>query len=130
MVRAHYPEIENPHRYSKQEVDDADIIVDWHFGCHLPDWFGGACASLTDRYPNYKLVCNQPTKQRACSICVRPTIILNNGPILRQAPESTIGQPMAVYWQGIYAEYSVEYSKCHALNGILVLIVDDCRMLN
>ena len=56
MIRAHYPEIEHPKRYSKEEVDNADIIVDWHFGCHLPDWFGGACASLTDRYPNYRLV--------------------------------------------------------------------------
>eukprot|EP00976_Prorocentrum_cordatum_P070890 1180112-Prorocentrum_minimum.AAC.3 len=37
---------------------------------------------------------------------------------------------MAVYRQGIYIEYSVEYSKCRALNGILVSIVDDCRLLN
>eukprot|EP00959_Pyramimonas_sp_CCMP1952_P372479 7800378-Pyramimonas_sp.AAC.1 len=39
----------------------------------------------------------------------------------RQAPESTVGQqPMAVCRQGIYVEYSVEYSKCRAMNGILV----------
>eukprot|EP00959_Pyramimonas_sp_CCMP1952_P414886 8692689-Pyramimonas_sp.AAC.1 len=35
----------------------------------------------------------------------------------RQAPESTVGQPMAVGRQGIYVEYPVEYSKCCALNG-------------
>eukprot|EP00976_Prorocentrum_cordatum_P086345 1186474-Prorocentrum_minimum.AAC.6 len=35
-----------------------------------------------------------------------------------QTPESTVGQPMAVRLQGIYVEYSVEYSKCRALNGI------------
>eukprot|EP00976_Prorocentrum_cordatum_P071770 1180450-Prorocentrum_minimum.AAC.1 len=37
----------------------------------------------------------------------------------RQAPESTVGQPMAACRQGIYVEYSMEYSKCRALNGIL-----------
>eukprot|EP00959_Pyramimonas_sp_CCMP1952_P050170 1048344-Pyramimonas_sp.AAC.1 len=47
-----------------------------------------------------------------------------------QAPESTVGQPMAVCQQGIYVEYSVEYSKCRALNGILVSTVDDWRLLN
>eukprot|EP00976_Prorocentrum_cordatum_P047930 967866-Prorocentrum_minimum.AAC.1 len=31
---------------------------------------------------------------------------------------------MAVCRQGIYVEYSVEYSKCRALNGILVSTVD------
>ena len=38
----------------------------------------------------------------------------------KQAPESTAGQPMAVCRQGIYVEYPVEYSKCCALNGILM----------
>eukprot|EP00959_Pyramimonas_sp_CCMP1952_P083224 1739286-Pyramimonas_sp.AAC.1 len=33
-----------------------------------------------------------------------------------QAPESTVGRPMAVCRQGIYVEYSMEYSKCRALN--------------
>eukprot|EP00959_Pyramimonas_sp_CCMP1952_P095206 1990788-Pyramimonas_sp.AAC.2 len=33
-----------------------------------------------------------------------------------QGPESTVGQPMAVCRQGIYTEYSMEYSKCRALN--------------
>eukprot|EP00976_Prorocentrum_cordatum_P017072 343946-Prorocentrum_minimum.AAC.1 len=37
---------------------------------------------------------------------------------------------MAVCQQGIYVEYSVEYSQCRALNGILVSTVDDCRLLN
>eukprot|EP00976_Prorocentrum_cordatum_P046618 941945-Prorocentrum_minimum.AAC.1 len=36
--------------------------------------------------------------------------------VQHQAPESTVGQPMAVCPQGIYVEYSVEYSKCRALN--------------
>eukprot|EP00959_Pyramimonas_sp_CCMP1952_P157001 3283092-Pyramimonas_sp.AAC.1 len=31
---------------------------------------------------------------------------------------------VAVCWQGIYVEYPVEYSKCCALNGILVSTVD------
>eukprot|EP00976_Prorocentrum_cordatum_P083528 1185294-Prorocentrum_minimum.AAC.2 len=36
---------------------------------------------------------------------------------------------MAVCRQGMYAEYSLmEYSKCRALNGILVSTVDDCRL--
>eukprot|EP00976_Prorocentrum_cordatum_P091513 1188569-Prorocentrum_minimum.AAC.1 len=39
--------------------------------------------------------------------------------ICLQAPESTVGQPMAVCRQGINVEYSMEYSKCRALNGIL-----------
>eukprot|EP00959_Pyramimonas_sp_CCMP1952_P300499 6285041-Pyramimonas_sp.AAC.1 len=43
----------------------------------------------------------------------------------RQAPESTVGQPMAVRRQGIYVEYSMEYSKRHALSGILVSTVDE-----
>eukprot|EP00976_Prorocentrum_cordatum_P100068 1192084-Prorocentrum_minimum.AAC.2 len=47
-----------------------------------------------------------------------------------QAPESTVGQPMAVCRQGMYVEYSTEYSKCRALNGILVSTVDACRLLN
>eukprot|EP00959_Pyramimonas_sp_CCMP1952_P475410 9504167-Pyramimonas_sp.AAC.4 len=54
-----------------------------------------------------------------------------------EASESTVGQPMAVCRQGIYVEYSVEYLKCRALNGILVSTVDsrrstvdDCRLLN
>eukprot|EP00959_Pyramimonas_sp_CCMP1952_P050434 1054017-Pyramimonas_sp.AAC.1 len=51
-------------------------------------------------------------------------------PLTPQAPESTVGRPMAVYQQGIYVEYSVEYSKYHALNGILVLTVNDCPLLN
>eukprot|EP00976_Prorocentrum_cordatum_P107650 1194681-Prorocentrum_minimum.AAC.2 len=40
---------------------------------------------------------------------------------------------MAVRRQGIYVEYSAEYSKCRALNGktlILVSTDDDCRLLN
>eukprot|EP00959_Pyramimonas_sp_CCMP1952_P297087 6215343-Pyramimonas_sp.AAC.1 len=37
---------------------------------------------------------------------------------------------LAVCRQGIYVEYAVEYSKCRALNGILVSTVDDCRLLN
>eukprot|EP00959_Pyramimonas_sp_CCMP1952_P180685 3778071-Pyramimonas_sp.AAC.1 len=41
-----------------------------------------------------------------------------------QALESTIGEPMTVCRQGIYVEYSVKYSKCHAPNGILVSTVD------
>eukprot|EP00976_Prorocentrum_cordatum_P060489 1175919-Prorocentrum_minimum.AAC.1 len=48
----------------------------------------------------------------------------------RQAPESTVGRPMAVCRQGIYVKYSMEYSKGRALNGILVSTVDDCRLLN
>eukprot|EP00959_Pyramimonas_sp_CCMP1952_P080294 1678142-Pyramimonas_sp.AAC.1 len=47
-----------------------------------------------------------------------------------QAPKSTVGRPMAVCQQGIYVEYSMEYSKCRRLNGILVSTVDDCRLLN
>eukprot|EP00976_Prorocentrum_cordatum_P091573 1188581-Prorocentrum_minimum.AAC.5 len=35
----------------------------------------------------------------------------------------TVGQPMAVCQRGIYVEYSVEYSKRRALNGI-----DWCRL--
>eukprot|EP00959_Pyramimonas_sp_CCMP1952_P252130 5268073-Pyramimonas_sp.AAC.1 len=42
----------------------------------------------------------------------------------RQAAESTVGQPMAVCRQGIYVEYSVEYSKRRALNGVLVWTVE------
>eukprot|EP00976_Prorocentrum_cordatum_P091418 1188528-Prorocentrum_minimum.AAC.3 len=45
-------------------------------------------------------------------------------PTPSQAPESTIGRPMAVRRQGIYVEYLVEYSKCCALNGSLVSTVD------
>eukprot|EP00976_Prorocentrum_cordatum_P006544 131382-Prorocentrum_minimum.AAC.1 len=41
-----------------------------------------------------------------------------------RAPESTVVRPMAVYRQGIYVKYSVEYSKCCALNGLLVSTVD------
>eukprot|EP00959_Pyramimonas_sp_CCMP1952_P215059 4500273-Pyramimonas_sp.AAC.1 len=37
---------------------------------------------------------------------------------------------VAVCRQGICVEYSVEYSKCRALNDILVSTVDDCRLLN
>ena len=37
---------------------------------------------------------------------------------------------VAVCQQGIYVEYSVEYSKCRALNGTRVSTVDDCRLLN
>ena len=51
-------------------------------------------------------------------------------PSVLQAPESTVGQPMAVRRQGINVEYSMEYSKCRALNGLLVSTVDDCRLLN
>eukprot|EP00976_Prorocentrum_cordatum_P089936 1187903-Prorocentrum_minimum.AAC.3 len=42
---------------------------------------------------------------------------------LDQAPELTVGQPMAVCRQGIYVEYSMEYSKWRALNGVLVSTV-------
>eukprot|EP00959_Pyramimonas_sp_CCMP1952_P200870 4201114-Pyramimonas_sp.AAC.1 len=35
---------------------------------------------------------------------------------------------MAVCRQGIYVEYSVEYSKCRALNGKIVSTVDDCGL--
>eukprot|EP00959_Pyramimonas_sp_CCMP1952_P385568 8080276-Pyramimonas_sp.AAC.1 len=35
---------------------------------------------------------------------------------------------MAVFRQGIYVEYSVEYSKGRALNGILVSTVDDFQL--
>eukprot|EP00976_Prorocentrum_cordatum_P011378 228812-Prorocentrum_minimum.AAC.3 len=42
-----------------------------------------------------------------------------------QAPESTVGWPMAARRQGIYDEYSMEYLKCRALNGTLVSTVDD-----
>jgi len=24
--------------------------------CHLPEWFGGACASITDKFPRYRMV--------------------------------------------------------------------------
>eukprot|EP00976_Prorocentrum_cordatum_P059673 1175597-Prorocentrum_minimum.AAC.2 len=36
---------------------------------------------------------------------------------------------MAVCRQGIYVEYSAEYSKRRALNGMLVSTVDDCRRI-
>ena len=40
------------------------------------------------------------------------------------ALESTVGQPIYVAFcrQGIYVKYSLEYSKCCALNGILVSV--------
>eukprot|EP00959_Pyramimonas_sp_CCMP1952_P439171 9193691-Pyramimonas_sp.AAC.1 len=41
----------------------------------------------------------------------------------------TVGRPMAVCRQGIYVEYLTEYSKCRALNGVLVSTVNDSRRL-
>eukprot|EP00959_Pyramimonas_sp_CCMP1952_P213894 4475503-Pyramimonas_sp.AAC.1 len=40
--------------------------------------------------------------------------MLNSATWRQQAPKSTVGQPMAVYRQGIYVEYSMEYSKCRS----------------
>eukprot|EP00976_Prorocentrum_cordatum_P117256 1196279-Prorocentrum_minimum.AAC.7 len=51
---------------------------------------------------------------------IRPLILK----VAVRAPESTVGQPMAVLRQGMFVEHSVEYSKCHALNNILVSTVD------
>eukprot|EP00976_Prorocentrum_cordatum_P034693 705716-Prorocentrum_minimum.AAC.1 len=77
-----------------------------------------ACVCLRDFKCHHFIVCNWPS------------LIITFGAKPMQAPESTVGQPMAVYRQGIYVEYSMEYSKCCALNGMLVSTVDDCRLLN
>eukprot|EP00976_Prorocentrum_cordatum_P034774 707287-Prorocentrum_minimum.AAC.1 len=47
--------------------------------------------------------------------------------MVEQAPESTVGRPMAVCRQGINVKYSMEYSICRALNGILVSTVDELK---
>ena len=51
-------------------------------------------------------------------------------PVLDKPRSRLSASHAAVCRQGIYVEYSMEYSKCCALNGILVSIVDDYRRLS
>ena len=70
----------------------------------------GSDEAFTPRHPSQQLVPEAPLLYTTGKLCVGAL----------QAPESTVGQPMAVCRQGTHVEYSVEYSKCRALNGIPV----------
>eukprot|EP00959_Pyramimonas_sp_CCMP1952_P385035 8069492-Pyramimonas_sp.AAC.1 len=59
-----------------------------------------------------------------------PIVLAPHGGVNAKPRSRLSASCVAVCQQGIHVEYSVEYSKCRALKGILVSTVDDCRLLN
>ena len=71
-----------------------------------------------------------PSHGGMCSLAWLPPPLAVAGSLSAKPRSRLSASHVAVYGQGIYIEYSVEYSKCCALNGILVSTVDACRLLN
>eukprot|EP00976_Prorocentrum_cordatum_P070769 1180059-Prorocentrum_minimum.AAC.1 len=73
------------------------------------------------RFPSHSLMC----RTRIESHAYIHHLAHSSAPI-RSKPRSRLSAShVAVCRQGIYVEYSADYSKCRALNGILVSTVDD-----